>query len=361
MDRPIIALFLDSSQLGGIETHITHLANGLTQAGFSTKVLFFKRYEQSHPLEPLLSQLNISFEYLDGKPAGIYQWLRKHSPTLLHTHGYKAGVLGRMAGWLAKVPVVSTFHNGDQGSGLVRLYTWLDQFTSHLSTNIAVSPEIAQRLPRSATLMNNFIEVTKQHQKPGQEIAFVGRLSHEKGPDLFVQLAKHQPDLRFRVYGSGPMLSSLESSRPPNLKMIGQVSSMEPFWNDIGILCITSRQEGLPMVALEAMAHGIPVLAFRLGALPTLIQPDNNGWIIPEGNLKAMSQKLAYWQQLSAAEKNTMAKSCARTIRNNYSCEAVIPELLALYKTAVTSKGKAWQQPDHHPQSAHVDSASQPG
>ena len=359
MDRPVIALFLDSSQLGGIETHIFHLANGLTQAGYAAKVLFFKRYGQPHPLETLLNQYEISFEYLDGKLVSIYQWLKQHNSLLLHTHGYKAGVIGRVTGWLTKVPVVSTFHNGDQGSRLVRIYTWLDQLTSRLSTNIAVSLEIAERLPGSVTLMNNFIDVPKQHLAPGQEVAFVGRLSHEKGPDLFIQLAKHQPNLRFRVYGSGSMLSCFKSSPPTNVKLIGQVSSMEPFWSDIGLLCITSRQEGLPLVALEAMAHGIPVLAFRLGALPDLIQPDINGWIIPEGNLKEMSQKLDYWSQLTAAEKNTIAKSCVQTISNNYSYEAVIPELLTLYQFAVTAKGKVWQQPSRHQQYAHTDPACQ--
>ena len=356
MDRQQIVIFLDSSQLGGIETHVTHLARGLDQAGYTTKILFFKRYAQAHPLEALLHQHNIAFEYLNEKPDNLYQWLKKRKPLLLHTHGYKAGILGRISARLTSTPVVSTFHNGDQGSGLVRLYTWLDQQTSRLSTNIAVSPDIANRLPKPSTLMNNFIEMPERDSKPGSNIAFVGRLSHEKGPDLFMQLAKHQSDLYFNIYGSGPMLSSLEAMHPDNVKLHGQVSNMETFWNDIGLLCITSRQEGLPLVALEAMAHGIPVLAFQLGALPGLIQPGINGWLVQQGNLKDMHQKLRLWYELSSSDKSKMARACVQTISNHYSCAAVIPEVLTIYQQAVTARGQEWYSPRSQKQPAGTTS-----
>ena len=356
MDRHQIALFLDSSQLGGIETHVIHLARGLARSGYRATVLFLKRYHQQHPLEELLHKYDIAFDYLDGKPTSIYEWLKQHKPLLLHTHGYKAGILGRTSAWINKTPVISTFHNGDQGTGLVRAYTWLDQQNSRLSSNIAVSPDILERLPEPATLMNNFIDVPKWQVEPGNSVAFVGRLSHEKGPDLFMQLAKHQPDVCFNVYGSGPMLPSLEGMHSKNVTLHGQVSSMDPFWGDIGLLCITSRQEGLPLVALEAMAHGIPVLTFDLGALPALIQPEINGWIIPQGNLKEMSLTLTVWQNLSASDKSKMAKACVQTIRDNYSYEAVMPEVLALYKKAVTDKGQQWPLPENHQQPTCVAS-----
>lgn len=189
---------------------------------------------------------------------------------------------------MSKTPVVSTFHNGDQGQGLVKLYTFFDRVTSRLSTNIAVSPDIAKRLSSPVTLMNNFIEIpktietTKGRLKKNRKIAFVGRLSYEKGPDLFLHLAKHQPDLPFTIYGGGSMLEALKAIKTNNIRFAGLVSRMDQYWTNISLLCITSRQEGLPLVALEAMAHGIPVLSFHLGALPELIKNDINGWIIPE-------------------------------------------------------------------------------
>ena len=344
MDSPDIAIFLDSRQLGGIETHALHLARGLKKFGYSPSILFYCRYNADHPLEPLLHHHQIPFEYLDGKINSANQWCSRYSPLLLHTHGYKAGILGRFAGRLTHTPVVSTFHNGDLGNGLVRLYTWLDQLTCRLSSNIAVSPEIAQRLPEPVKLMNNFIETPRWPAATGQEIAFVGRLSHEKGPDLFLQLAKHLPDLHFTVYGSGDLHGTLATSKVPNVNFAGQVTSMESHWHQVGLLCITSRQEGLPLAALEAMAHGIPVLSFAVGALPGLIEAGSNGWIISEGNIKQMSKQVRHWQHLSDEDKKRLARTCIETIRKNYSYDAVIPELLTLYQQAVNKAGYIWPE-----------------
>ena len=344
MDSPDIAIFLDSRQQGGIETHALHLARGLKQFGYSPTILFYCRYNADHPLEPLLNHHQISFEYLDGKVNSATLWCRQHSPLLLHTHGYKAGILGRLAGKLTHTPVVSTFHNGDRGSGLIRCYHWFDELTSRLSTNIAVSPEIALRLPKPARLMNNFIETPRWSAATGQEVAFVGRLSHEKGPDLFLQLAKHLPDLPFTVYGSGDLHGTLTASKTANVNFAGQVTSMEPHWQQVGLLCITSREEGLPLVALEAMAHGIPVLSFAIGALPELIEPGRNGWIISTGNIKQMSQQVRHWQHLSDEDRKNLAQTCIETIRKNYSYDAVIPELLALYQQVVNNAGYIWPE-----------------
>ncbi|AMO57810.1 glycosyltransferase family 4 protein [Endozoicomonas montiporae] len=346
MDSPDIAIFLDSRQLGGIETHVLHLARGLKQFGYSPVILFYSRYNADHPLEPLLHQHKIPFQYLAGKINSLYQWCTQYSPALLHTHGYKAGLFGRVTGRLTKTPVVSTFHNGDLGTGLVRLYTWLDQLTCRLSTNIAVSPEIANRLPAPVKLMNNFIEAPQWQMNNGSEIAFVGRLSHEKGPDLFLQLAKHLPDRHFTVYGSGDMHGSLATSRASNVSFTGQIISMEPHWHQVGLLCITSRQEGLPLAALEAMAHGVPVLSFAVGALPKLIQSGSNGWIISDGDIKKMSQQVQAWLKLSDEEKRCLANNCIETVRKQYSYDAVIPDLLSLYKQVTNQKGYIWPEPE---------------
>lgn len=344
MDSSDIAILLDSRHLGGIETHVLHLTRGLRQFGYSPIILFYRRYEEAHPLEPLLQRHQLAFEYLEGHPYGVHHWLKQNTPQILHTHGYKAGIFGRLFAWLTKTPVVSTFHNGDQGQGLMRLYTWLDQASSRFSRNIAVSPEIASRLPGSVSLMNNFIDIPTGEFETGQKVAFVGRLSHEKGPDLFLQLAKHLPELSFTMYGSGPLHEALVANKTPNVNFAGQVGSMEPHWHKIGLLCITSRQEGLPLVALEAMAHGIPVLSFAVGALPQLVISDQNGWIITDGHLKQMSQQVRQWHQLSDETRNNLANQCIETVRKGYSYAAVIPKVLEFYKKAVNAKGYTWPE-----------------
>ncbi|MGI9276786.1 MAG: glycosyltransferase family 4 protein [Endozoicomonas sp.] len=342
MDKPLIVILLDSSELGGIETHVFHLAKALQSSALKPVIWFYRCYGQPHPMASQLQNNNISFDYLAGSLLSIWTALGEKKPLVLHTHGYKAGIFGRLAATARNTPVVSTFHNGDQGNGVVRLYTWLDRITSRLSLNIAVSKEIACRLPVSPVCLNNFVKLPEQKSDQGNAIVFVGRLSHEKGPDLFLNLAKHLPDQQFRVYGSGPMDSHLKQQDVANVRFMGQVSSMESHWPDVGLLCISSRQEGLPMVALEAMSHGVPVAAFGLGALPELIEQNVNGWIAPQGNIKILSNLVQFWLSLPLEEKRKRSKNCLQTIVRSYSYEAVIPKVLEVYQDAVTTKGLRW-------------------
>ena len=355
-DRPIV-LLLDSRQAGGIETHIFQLSRALCSKKWPVQIWFYQRYQGAHPLEEQLREAkiaadsvrrsnstNIAVHYLGGKVHHLIAKIRTTRPLLLHTHGYKAGIFGRLAAVLNKTPVVSTFHNGDPGEGMVRFYTLLDQLTSVVSQNIVVSDDIAKRHIRAPQTINNFVQVPAHPRSSGQAIAFVGRLSYEKGPDLFLQLARHQPLLPFRLYGSGPMAEHLEKQPADNVQFMGQVPSMEPHWREIGLLCITSRYEGLPMVALEAMAHGVPVLSFPLGGLPDLITQGFNGWISPAGDLKAMSNLLQFWFSLPEAVKWQLNEASVATISNRYSSQAILPQILAIYQKAVRAKGHLWPE-----------------
>lgn len=89
IDKPCIAILLDSRQPGGIETHVLHLARGLQKSGIDPVILFLNRYGCDHPLTPLLTTHHLPFEYLDGHFSSTYQWLKRHQPLLLHTHAIK--------------------------------------------------------------------------------------------------------------------------------------------------------------------------------------------------------------------------------------------------------------------------------
>ena len=342
MEREVIVILLDSSQLGGIESHVYHLARALKKHGYSAEIWFYKRYSKAHPLSPRLDCENIRYRYLNGSFRDAFSQIKCNPPRLLHTHGYKAGVMGRIAARLFNVPVVSTFHNGDPGEGVVRIYTWLDRLTSAFSENIAVSNEIADRFKNKPVQINNFINLPGRQVKSGNHLAFVGRLSHEKGPDQYLQLAKHIPDQVFRVYGSGPMESLLQEQEVSNIQFMGQVSGMNDQWQYVDLLCITSRHEGLPMVALEAMANGVPVVSFALGALPDLIEQGVNGWIAPQGDIQEMSKLITLWFSLPEAVKSEVRKACRQTIAKSYSYKAVLPQVLNVYARASERIGKPW-------------------
>ena len=327
----VIYQLLDSRSFGGIETHIFQLSDWLKNQGYHTEVLFLKNYGP-HPLQKKLTAHGIRWTALES--LSELTLLLKTTRCIVATHGYKAGIIGRVLGKLHHRPVVSTFHSGDCGSGKLRWYTRIDDLSSRLAKyRISVSREIAARLPVPSVVIPNFVKPQKKVPNLGTKIAFVGRLSHEKGPDLFAQItAEKFRDYPVCVYGEGPMFEELYENYP-HLRMMGQVE-MESHWSDIAVLCITSRFEGLPLVALEAMSRGIPVISFAMGALPDLITHNQNGWLIPAGDINGFKATLSHALSLPDNEFEKVSAAAHQLAHDYYSCDVVLPHIVSLYEQA---------------------------
>lgn len=331
----IIYQLLDSRSPGGIESHVFNLSKWLNQNGFHSEVLFLKDYGP-HPLKEQLTEAGISWRCIESYRE-LYH-LMTHTPCLLSTHGYKAGILGRLLGRWSKTPVVSTFHSGDMGQGKLKLYSYLDNLTSLLADRaISVSPEIAARLPISTNQIMNFVSPQPMQVERGNQIAFVGRLSAEKGPDSFARITASTTNASCHVYGDGPMSEPLKQQYP-HLHFHGHVDMAE-HWKDIGLLCISSHAEGLPLAALEAMSRGIPVASYKIGALPELIQHNKNGWLIPVGDETAFKKVVEQWTLLNATDKAAISIHAHQRVGRYFSDEAICPSIVKMYIQALQHKG----------------------
>ena len=338
-EAPVIWQLVDSSTVGGIESHVAALTLALRERGRAAKVVLLQR----HGDNPWISQLSakgLPFDILPGGFGLLRAALRQDRPSILHTHGYKAGIMGRMAGMLTGIPVVSTFHAGERGAFPVSLYQAVDGLTSCLSTRIAVDQGIAAKLPFKAEVIRNFITLpargvrsTLQAEAGSKRIVgFVGRLSHEKGPDLFCKIAERAgEDVEFHIFGDGPMRSELESRYGGRVRFCGLQADMESIWPRIGLLLMPSRAEGMPMAALEALAHGIPVAAARVGALPALLQDGGAGWLFDAGDVAEGAKAVAAWTALAQNERDRMEHHCRLVAEARFGPAEPVADLLAIY------------------------------
>jgi glycosyltransferase involved in cell wall biosynthesis len=331
-------LLLDSSKPGGIESHVMQLASGLRSHGVAVSVVFLADHGK-HPMKDALDKAGIDRRFLKGSFYSLVKALKNSKPALVHTHGYKAGILGRAAGQIVGIPVASTFHAGETGRGRMRFYDTLDRQTAKLASLVyAVSNDIANKLPAPSRVLDNFVDTRDCVTSSGDKIAFVGRLSHEKGPDRFVDLAESFPSIPFHVYGDGPLGDKLRQSAPANLAFHGQQASMKPLWSEIGLLVMPSRHEGMPMAALEAMSHGIPVIASKVGAMQRVVQDGSNGWLVNEGDMAALRDRLQLWLALDERQKNRMRVAASERIMSEFSVDSVIPEIIAGYRKITSSR-----------------------
>lgn len=327
---------VDSGGIGGIETHVRLLAHALIAAGHPTRVVLLA----DHGDNPWLGQLatdEVPLEVLDGRFGTLVRRMRAERPALVHTHGYKAGILGRIAARITGIPSVSTFHAGERGPFPVSLYQTLDEATSRLSRRIAVSRPIADRLPRPTAVIGNFVAVPEQAPAPpvADVVGFVGRLSAEKGPDLFCQIAASVASPpAFEIFGDGPMRADLEAGAAGRVRFHGLVTQPDRIWPQIGLLLMPSRAEGLPMAALEAMAAGVPVAAAAVGALPDLIRHGENGWLFAPGDVPAAAAIVSQWHAASADTRAGWSRAAWETVRTRYASTARLSDILAIYENA---------------------------
>jgi glycosyltransferase involved in cell wall biosynthesis len=328
-----VMIFLDSSGFGGIETHVSYLARMLTRYQSEAEIVLWKDYGE-HPIEETLSDIHIPISKLDGKIWSLMKAIKSFRPDIVHTHGYKAGIIGRIVCRLMKVRVISTYHAGDTGTGKMRVYTWLDEVTSSLSPSIAVSRDILSTLKGKKYYLQNFIPVPNDWQvvNKNHRVAFVGRLSEEKGANHFIEIARICPDQEFHVYGSGPMENTLKRISPSNVSFHGFISDMDAVWGDIDLLCMPSLNEGTPYAALEAMSRGIPILASDVGGLPDLIDHGINGWCLPIEKPLGFAKKVASWARLEQGERSAMSAAAHYKVSRGYSESAAYSKIMNMYQ-----------------------------
>src|SRR5260370_37796872 len=98
--------------------------------------------------------------------------------------------------------------------------------------------------------------------------------------------------------GTGPMRAAVEqavaeSAFPAGrFHLLGEVSDLGPYLGSCDALVLTSRLDGRPMIVLEALATGVPVVASRVGAIPELITDGVNGYICDVGDADAFVDRL---------------------------------------------------------------------
>jgi L-malate glycosyltransferase len=131
-----------------------------------------------------------------------------------------------------------------------------------------------------------------------QRIAFVGRLSQEKRPDLFINMAKlvyeNYPNSSFVIIGSGPL--EIEIRRlayglnvNSRISFLGLRRDVGELLHGVDVLVCPSDTEGTPRVVVEAMASGVPVVATCVGGLPDLVIDEVTGLLVPAGDVKALA------------------------------------------------------------------------
>lgn len=329
-----IRLLIDASMLGGVETHVINLCEGLTALHHDCQIIFVRDYP-ANVLYGICHDRGIAYQSYPTYST-LLKNLMAEKPDIIHTHGYKANIIGRLIGLISKSTIVSTFHAGEKPVGRLILYNFLDRWSGFFSHNICVNAAIASKLPSHAYLIPNFVSIPTMPNPlkiyEPYHIYFIGRFSPEKGPlkfcELSTLLAKNR--FQFHMVGTGLLLAACEEKYPDNIQYHGACSNMDIVWPDVDLLCITSTYEGLPLVLLEAMSRGIPVVSFDVGSIKDTIT--DKEYVIEPFNLYRMSQCISSHFMLPLKIRKKMSQRARAKIISTFSSSVVIPEIEDVYK-----------------------------
>ena len=307
-DDPIHILeVIGNSGKGGMENYIKNFIANLPTDRY--RVTCICPYES--PFTAVLRQLQVENVYItpitDDPPWRsillAVEVAKLHKIDVLHAHMPKAHVLAGIAGCLIQKPVLATVHGMQVTSQELSV---MRAVGSYLTTNCqeAYTQALALGVPvERLSLIQNGVDTkvftpdSSKHELRNKIkvpygiplVGFVGRLDHEKGPDLFLRAAEYvhhiRPDVHFVLVGDGAMYNKLvEMCAHLKLKQqvhfVGWETNTAAIYPELDLLVHTSRSDGTSLVLLEAMSCACPVVAHGVGGVPEIIENESTGILV---------------------------------------------------------------------------------
>ena len=305
----------------------------------------------------------------------IYCYLRKIRPDIIYTFTPKAGLLGMMAAFFARVPI--RVHNIVgmplmEAKGIKKhILKWIEQFTYSLSTHLysnsyGLKNYVEKNLTKkeikvvkegsingvdSENFQNTFLDDEKYllHQRLNIAnsdfvLIFVGRVVKDKGVNELVQafatLQIQYPQLKLLILGDfeeelSPVepktIDILKNNR--GIRLLGFQKDIRPYLSIANLFVLPSYREGLPNSLIEAGSYGIPLLATNINGCNEVIIPNETGLLVEKKSIKALIAGISMLledKQLYEKIKRQVRKITISRYDQKDFWEALDQELLAL-------------------------------
>jgi glycosyltransferase involved in cell wall biosynthesis len=343
-----------------LETLLPELANFGVQASLCVLTT-----EDDSELFRRMSRAGVEAFEIGGRIGGRIAKLRRlrahlQGFSVIHTHDYLSAVNTRLVA-PSKSALIATVHGWTLRTAMLRLYAQMELLAFRRFATVAVvDPSLVPRLERryrgrpTVEFVANAVDL--DHFRPEQNrltprqggVVFgcIGRLDSEKGQrDLIEAFAAGKlPECgaRLKFVGEGPDHAALRVLAETlgvldAVEFAGVFTDMTQVYAEIDCLVLPSLREGMPMVVLEALASGKPVVATAVGAVPLLLS-SGCGLVVPVGDREAMATALRRIAQ-SADERGMMGAAGRQLVEANYSPRHQAGRYAQIYRTALQRAG----------------------
>lgn len=318
--------FITPAGFYGAERWVVALANNANHSGV-THDLAVTKESPDHDLSVAAAYPADAGEvhYLDMR--GRFDWqvvkklvnvIRARNIDVIHTHGYKSDILGLFAARLAGIKCVSTPHgfSGNVGfklAAFIRLGTFMLRFFDRVVPlseelmddmkrfNVPVEKTVFIRNGVDLKEIDETIAVLKARATDGggaRSLGFIGQMIPRKGVPHLLQafdlLYAKNSDLKLQLIGDGRQRNELELqakalASDKAIEFLGFRSDRLELLSRFTLFVMTSSLEGIPRCMMEAMAIGVPVVAFDIPGVDQLVEHEVTGLLAPLGDVPALA------------------------------------------------------------------------
>ena len=299
-----ILQFVADGNPGGGTNHVMQLLRGFRQEHelvlLTQKETYLEREAKALGVQVVSGEFQAS--RLNRNAIRIVQQvIDSHKPDLVHSHGGRAAFFRSLT--RSNVPSIYTVHGFHfaRKPFAKRVAGWLGEqwairnadhiiFVCNFDRDLAIRSKL---LPNSKPHNVIYNGIPKPSLKKSSEnklgVGFVGRMVHQKNPELFVETMARLPHARGVMVGGGELEPSVQAAianrgLEKRIDLRGSLdhkSTLEVL-SGLDLLLMTPRWEGLPLLPLEAMFLEVPVVSTSVGGIPEIITDGQNGLLANE-------------------------------------------------------------------------------
>ncbi len=361
-NNPRVLHVLAPMREGGLERVVAMMSAGQRASSVHVAAVLEPSSADHHPFIEQLEALGIPVTRIVVGARSYYREYRslkalvaRLQPGIVHTHGYRADLIGGAVARAHRVPTVSTVHGFTGGGRRNRFYEWLQLIAlRRADAVIAVSSPLAQRLAERgvsahrihcipngfAALVDTVSRATARRRlgitTDALVVGWVGRLSREKGADIMLDaLAECGPRWRLAIIGAGDELPNLRRQAAAlrigdRVAWHGPINNAGSLFTAFDAFVLSSRTEGTPITLFEAMNAGVPIVATRVGGVPDVVSP-SHALLVPAEEPSQIAAALAELERDVTGASNRSVRARERLIRT-FSVAAWVNAVDTVYK-----------------------------
>jgi glycosyltransferase involved in cell wall biosynthesis len=354
---------IDALMTAGAETVATRIALGLDPARFESVICSTRPSLRRHVEAARASGVEV-LELGRRSKIDVWRWkplvrlLRSGTVDVVHAHKFGSNLWAAMLMPRGRLPVLIAHEHSWSYEGVLRRVVDRELIARRSDAVVAVSPSDRTRMidleripPEKVVFIPNGIP----DRAPGDDdrvrrelglsasdpvVGTVCGLRPEKELETIVRalgrLAPHRPRLRFVVVGDGPERGRLERlsgelgvptiflGHRPNEEMPDLLAAMD-------VLVCSSRFEGMPLAVLEWMAAGKAIVASRVGGIPSILEHDREGVLVPPRDFAAFADAIARLLD-DPVDRRRLGEAARRRQRDEFRFDRTLALLEALYE-----------------------------